>query len=99
MTAGAAQASNISVQDLEVFADELNPKKAAEIYKEHGALVVRGLMKPYIRQIHADIEACAAEAIAALPEARKVPEGWVTPDQTLWLPAPAGFSRDKQIMV
>src|SRR2546428_5469228 len=99
MTASAAQASTVSVQDLEVFADDLNPRKAAEIYKEHGALVVRGLMKPYIRQIRADIEACAKEAIAALDQARKVPEGWVTPDGTLWLAAPAGFSRDKQIMV
>ena len=89
----------ISVKDLEVSADNLDAKKAAAIYKEHGALVVRGLMAPYIERIRKDVEAAAAEAIALLDQAKKTPEGWVTPDRTLWLPAAAGFSRDKQIMV
>ncbi len=89
----------VTIQELEVAAEDLDVKKAAQIYREHGCLVVRGLMKPYIDAVNADIEASAATAISLLGEARQVPEGWVTPDGTLFLPAPAHFSRDKQIMV
>jgi len=61
--------------------------------------VVRGLMKPYLEAIAHDIEESAQQAVRLLPEAKQVPEGWVTPDGTLFLPAPANFARDKQIMV
>jgi phytanoyl-CoA hydroxylase len=91
--------SAVTIKDLEFFADRLDPRTAAAAYKEHGAIIVRGLMSPYVNHIRQDIEACATEAIALLPQAVKVPEGWLTPDHTLWLPAPANFSRDKQIMV
>jgi ectoine hydroxylase-related dioxygenase (phytanoyl-CoA dioxygenase family) len=89
----------ITVQELEVFADRLDAKRAASIYQEHGALVVRGLMKPYLADIRRDIEVSVAQALALLPSAQKVPEGWTTPDGTLFLPAPKNFARDKQIMV
>ncbi len=89
----------ISVSDIEVFADNLDPKRAAAIYGEHGCLVVRGLMRGYVHRIEQDIEATAATAISLLDQAKQVPEGWVTPDGTLFLPAPPGFHRDKQIMV
>ena len=56
-------------------------------------------MKPYINEIHRDIEAAAAESIASLDSAEKIVEGWRTPNGTLFLPAPSGYSRDKQIMV
>ena len=91
--------SAVAVEDIEVFADNLNPQAAAETFKKHGALVVRGLMKPYIDEIHRDIEAAAAESIASLDCAEKIVEGWRTPNGTLFLPAPPGYSRDKQIMV
>ena len=91
--------STVTVEDIEVFSDDLNPQSAAEIFKKHGALVVRGLMKPYIDEIHRDIEAAAAESIASLDCAEKIVEGWRTPNGTLFLPAPPGYSRDKQIMV
>lgn len=91
--------TDIPVEALEVRADDLDVDRAAAIYREHGALVVRGLMKPYLDAIQRDIEASAQQAIALLGEARQVPEGWVTPDGTLFLPAPPGFSRDRQIMV
>ncbi len=87
------------MQDIEVFADDLDIQRAAAIYKEHGCLVVRGLMKPYVPELLRDIEATAAQSLALLDEARQVPEGWVTPNGTLFLPAPPGFQRDKQIMV
>lgn len=91
--------STVTVEDIEVFAAGLNPQVAAETFKKHGALVVRGLMKPYIDGIHRDIEAAAAESIASLDCAEKIVEGWRTPNGTLFLPAPPGYSRDKQIMV
>ena len=91
--------STVTVKDIEVFVDDLNPQAAAKIFKKHGALVVRGLMKPYINEIHRDIEAAAAESIVSLDRAEKIVEGWRTPNGTLFLPAPSGYSRDKQIMV
>ena len=91
--------SAVAVEDIEVFANNLNPQAAAETFKKHGALVVRGLMKPYIDEIHRDIEAAATESIVSLDCAEKIVEGWRTPNGTLFLPAPTGYSRDKQIMV
>ena len=82
-----------------MFADDLDVQRAAVRFKEHGCLVVRGLMKPYIADIHRDIEAAAAESIALLDRAEKIVEGWRTPNGTLFLPAPSGYARDKQIMV
>jgi len=91
--------STVSVHDIEVFADALDVERAAAIYKEHGCLVVRGLMKSFVPAIARDIEASAAQAIARLDQAKRVTEGWVTPDGTLFLPAPSHYARDKQIMV
>jgi ectoine hydroxylase-related dioxygenase (phytanoyl-CoA dioxygenase family) len=91
--------TELSVTDIEAHADNLNVARAAAIYKEHGCLVVRGLMTPYIEAINRDIAAAAEESVALLDQAKQVPEGWVTPNGTLFLPAPANFSRDKQIMV
>jgi len=92
-------AATATVADIEVQADALDVQQAARIYKEHGCLVVRGLMAPYLEAINRDIERAATESIALLDQAKQVPEGWVTPNGTLFLPAPANFSRDKQIMV
>src|SRR5579864_9822999 len=99
MSAASSRETPIDVGDLEVFAEELDPRRAASIYHEHGCLVVRGPMKPYLAEIARDIEATAARAISLLGRAAKVPEGWKTPDGTLFLPAPPEFVRDKQIMV
>jgi hypothetical protein len=91
--------ATVSVSDLEVFADRLDLEKAAAIYQEHGCLVVRGLMKPYLAALQRAIEAAAAHAIGLLDRAERIVEGWRTPDGTLFLPAPPGYPRDKQIMV
>ena len=90
---------NITVDEIEFFADNVDVQRAAETFAEHGCLIVRGLMKPYIKAIHRDIEAAAAESIALLDRAEKIVEGWRTPNGTLFLPAPPGYKRDKQIMV
>lgn len=89
----------VGVQELELPAEGLDPKRAAAIYREYGALVVRGLMAPFAAAINRDVEAAAQSAISLFDQAKPVREGWTTPDGTLWLPAPAGFKRDKQIMV
>ncbi|HVF85766.1 MAG TPA: phytanoyl-CoA dioxygenase family protein [Abditibacteriaceae bacterium] len=100
-------ASAVTVEQLEIFSDDLKARadfaRAAQIYREHGALIVRGLMKPYLVEVQRDIESAVRRAIELLPQARKINEGWSTPDGTLWLPAPAGLEkvlgRDKQIMI
>ena len=40
MTAGL---DNVSVEDIEISADNLDTAAAAAIYREHGCLVARGL--------------------------------------------------------
>jgi hypothetical protein len=90
---------NITVEDIEFFTDNVDVQRAADTFAEHGCLVIRGLMKPYIKAIHRDIEVAAAESIALLDRAEKIVEGWRTPNGTLFLPAPPGYKRDKQIMV
>jgi ectoine hydroxylase-related dioxygenase (phytanoyl-CoA dioxygenase family) len=89
----------VGIAEIELHAESLDPAEAARIYAEHGALVVRGLMSRWAEAVRDDIYASMRKAEALLDQATKVPEGWATPDGTLWLPAPEGFKRDKQIMV
>lgn len=93
------QTPNVTVEEIEVCADELDVARAAQTYREHGCLVVRGLMKPYLAAMQRDIEASAQQALSLLDEAQKIKEGWLTADGTLWLPAPENFHRQQQIMV
>lgn len=98
---------SVAIEEIEFFAEELNDdatlQKAAEAYRQHGALIVRGLMKPYVAALQRDIQNAVRQAIELLPQAKQIKEGWSTPDGTLWLPAPAALQetlgRDKQIMV
>ena len=91
--------SDVNIEDIEMSVDNLDFQEAADIFEEHGCLVVRGLMNPYIKQIHHDIEAAAAESLSLLDQAQQIVEGWRTPNGTLFIPAPQGYDRDKQIMV
>ncbi len=93
------QQQKVTVEDIEMSVDALDAEKAASIFEEHGCLVVRGLMNPYIHAIHEDIESAAAESLSLLDEAQQIVEGWRTPNGTLFIPAPQGYDRDKQIMV
>ena len=92
-------ATTVLVEDIEVFADRLDVAQAAAMYAEHGCLVVRGLLTPYLADLQRDIARTAAESLALLNEAKQIPEGWVTPNGTLFIPAPSHYPRDKQIMV
>ncbi|MCC6731169.1 MAG: phytanoyl-CoA dioxygenase family protein [Chthonomonadales bacterium] len=94
-----AAAPTVGIADIEVTAADLDAACAAAVYRQHGCLVVRGLMASYVAELQRDIEETARQSIALLDQARQVTEGWVTPNGTLFLPAPAGFARDKQIMV
>ena len=90
----------VSVQDIEVFADVLDLGRAEAIYREHGCLVVRGLMKPYIEAISREVEEVARIARSLYGQFQHTPGiGNTTPDGTLWIPAPKGFDREWQIMV
>jgi hypothetical protein len=92
--------NGVGIEDIEFFADDFDAKKAAAVYAETGAIVVRGLMKPYVAEIARDVETAFRQGIELLPQAKELPNiGWNTPDGALWLKAPAGFSRDKQMMI
>lgn len=93
------QEPKVTIKDIEMSMEALDVQKATAIFEEHGCLVVRGLMTPYIKAIHQDIEAAAAESLSLLDEAEQIVEGWRTPNGTLFIPAPSGYTRDKQIMV
>jgi hypothetical protein len=73
--------------------------RAAGIYREHGCVVLRGLMARHVGPVVRDIERAAAQAIELLPRAKACAEGWYSPDGTLFLPAPAGYRRAQQIMM
>ena len=92
-------ASTIAVADLEVSVADLDLQRAAAIFEEHGCLVVRGLMRGHADAMYRDIMATVDDAIADLDRAWQVPEGWVVPNGSLFLPAPDHYDRDKQIMV
>ncbi|MCE9616154.1 MAG: phytanoyl-CoA dioxygenase family protein [Lentisphaerae bacterium] len=99
MTNATQELPRVGVRELEVQAAGIDVSRAAAIYREYGALVVRGLMQAHVPAITRDIAAAAKTAISLVGQAKQIKEGWHTPDGTLWLPAPAGFARDKQIMV
>ena len=88
----------ITADEISVPVEDLDAAEAAEVYREHGCLVVRGLMKPYIEEMAADIGATVRQSIEMLDRAERKPEGWVSPNGSLFIPAPDGYGRDKQIM-
>ena len=89
---------DITADEISVSIEDLNIIEAAAIYRQQGCLVVRGLMKPYIADMAADIAATVRQSIALLDRAEKRPEGWVSPNGSLFIPAPNGYKRDRQIM-
>lgn len=86
--------STPTVEEIEVFADDMDVQHAATIFEKQGALVVHGLMKQYIPELHGDYRSRGCRV--ACPA---IVEGWRAPNGTLFLPAPPGYPRDKQIMV
>lgn len=93
--------TSTSIRDIEIDVNSIDPDQAATLYKVHGCLVVRGLMRRYAEQIRQDIMASVGTAVELLKAEKGVRtnEGLTTPDGTLFIPAPKGFSRDWQVMV
>ena len=97
--------TNVTIADLELH-PPYDMAVARRIYDKYGCIIARGLTRAYVDEIreHAD---CAFEQAVKLMQAGAVTEvhndgcfvGWVTPDQTLFIPAPKGHCRDKQVMV
>lgn len=93
------ETTRVAMEELELSAAGLDLARAAAIYRQHGCLVVRGLLEHYVPAIAADIEFAARQSLSLLDRAVEIPEGWRTPDGTLFLPAPEHYERDRQIMV
>jgi hypothetical protein len=89
---------DVAIEDIEVSADNLDIAKAAEIYREYGCLVARGLMKPHVEAMSREIDMVIQESLDQVDQAVKNPLGWSTPNGTLWIPAPENFDREMQIM-
>ncbi len=86
------------LSDLELHAKDLDLDHATAIYKKYNCLVVRGLNKAYASEVYRDIMDIVDVGISQLPQASKNNLGWSTPNGILWLPAPAGFDREQQVM-
>ena len=107
-TARPSLPKGLSLQDIEMDVSAIDLAKAKKIYDEYGCLVVRGLNRAHVESIRTHAEDIFQQAIKLLESGQfteQVSEesgkflGWVTPDQTLWIPAPGGHVRDKQVMV
>ena len=96
---------NVTIDQITLRADA-EPGEAAAIFAKYGAIVVRGLTSEHAPKIRAAAEEAFAASLR-LMEAGHISAvqneehlvGWVTPDQTLFIPAPEGHVRDKQAMV
>ena len=98
MTAKPLELPDLTLDQLEVSADNLDIRKAAGIYNTFGCLVVRGLMRQYLEPISRQINQLIDETYQQFDQAEAIPEGWMTPNGCLLIPAPETFERDKQIM-
>lgn len=99
-TAAAHEPFDVSLIDFqaEQLRDAAELTRAVEAYREHGCLVVRGLMSGHVARMAADVLGVIDQTIELIDQAKPVTEGWSTPNGSLLLPAPEGFPRDKQIM-
>ena len=99
--------------DLEINVEDLNHsdvlQRAKSIYDEHGVLVVRGLNRKHVKTIKAHADRIFKQSLTLLENGKAKEHinpasglslGYLTPDQTLWIPAePNEKGRDKQVMV
>lgn len=79
----AVESASVSVSDLELHSDSLDVQRAAAIYGEHGALVVRGLSKAFVEPLRRQMEQMLEQAVSLLPQAVSVERhaaSWATPD-------------------
>ncbi len=97
--------TNVTVADLELH-PPYDKAAAKRIYDKYGCVVARGLNRAHVEDIRNHADGAFEQAVKFM-EAGALKEvahdgcfvGWVTPDQTLFIPAPKGHCRDKQVMV
>lgn len=89
----------IPLRGIDFDADHARPDEVAAVFRAHGALVVRGLMRDHIADVTRDIMQTVDASIASLDQAQRTEVGWVTPNGSLFIPAPEGYTRAQQIMV
>jgi len=101
---------DVSVADLSMPAEDIDPLRARQIFDDHGVLVIRGLNKAHAGRILSDANSIFEQGVAMAHEGllqevinesngTTAHVGWVTPDQTLFVSAPPSHVRDKQVMV
>ena len=97
--------ADVTVADI-TLADDASPGTAKRIFQEHGVLVVRGLNAALAPRISRAADRAFARSVEQLEAGNIEPVqngdhiiGWVTPDQTLFIPAPEGHVRKLQAMV
>jgi hypothetical protein len=63
--------------------------KAAALFREHGCVVIRGLNNRWVGAINEAVRRTVDQSrrLEQLGSIERVPEGWVTPDGTLFIPA------------
>ena len=63
--------------------------KAASLFREHGCVVIRGLNNRWVGAINDAVRRTVEQSrrLEQLGRIERVPEGWVTPDGTLFIPA------------
>jgi len=96
---------SVTIADFELAADAASGT-ARQIFEKYGVLVVRGLQRLHASRVDVAANAAFEHSLTLLERGsltevtnEGVSVGWVTPDQTLFIPAPKGHLRDKQAMV
>ena len=90
--------TTLELDPLTVDAATLDPQRAAATYREHGAILLKGVLRDHVAALKRDVDAKIEESIALLDQAQRGPLGWGTPNGALFLPAPEGFHREQQLM-
>jgi hypothetical protein len=78
------------VSELELQASDADlTVKAAALFREHGCVVIRGLNDRWVPSILDAVQRTVAQSrrLEEQGKVERVPEGWVTPDGTLFIPA------------
>ena len=82
--------NNVNISNLSIEATDPHLlEEASKKWKKYGCFVVRGLNKRYVDSIARQVEKTVIQSIM-LEKAGMldtIPEGWVTPDGTLFIPA------------
>ncbi len=99
METAYTETSRVSVEDLSFDVHDLDVSRAAAVFAEQGALVIRGLLESHVPAVQRDIMRTVAASIAMLDQATRSEVGWNTPNGSLFIPAPPGYDREQQIMV